>query len=111
MKRRARSHVKEKIRMVAILAILVAIVAVIVIAWKMRNPKTSTKNIAHISKGTTTKEVLQENNWDSDIISNVTVENVPIPKGYSYVSGDVTTGTIIKEGKLAEKQQEITDWY
>ena len=97
MKRRARSHVKEKIRMVAILAILVAIVAVIVIAWKMINPKTSTKNIAHISKGTTTKEVLQENNWDSDIISNVTVENVPIPKGYSYVSGDVTTGTIIKD--------------
>ena len=50
------------------------------------------------SEGTSvSKEKIEALDWSTDIVSNITTENVPIPRQYSYVSGNIETGTIIKD--------------
>ena len=93
MKRRRKN--KERLQMATIVMILIAILLIIVVAWKLMNHNdTSTYKV---SKQDTSEQIIASNGWDDNIVSNITVENVPIPAGFSYVSGSIKTGTIVKD--------------
>ena len=43
------------------------------------------------------KEICEKKEWGNDIIGSATREEIPIPKGYEYKKGDLSTGIIVRE--------------
>ncbi len=87
---------KECIRMAIIAIILILIVVVTIIMFVLMK-KGALPNLFESEGTSVSKEKIEALDWSTDIVSNITTENVPIPRQYSYVSGNIETGTIIED--------------
>lgn len=88
---------KECIRMGVIAVIMILIVIITILAIKIIGNGDISNLIGGKTNQITTKAKLEQNNWDYDIVTNITTENVPIPARFTYVSGNIQTGTIIED--------------
>lgn len=87
---------RECIRML-IIAIILILIAVATITMFVLMKKGTIPNLFESEGVSLSKEKIEELDWSTDIVSNITTENVPIPRQYSYVSGNIETGTIIED--------------
>lgn len=87
---------KECIRML-IIAIILILIAVVTITMFVLMKKGAIPNLFESEGVSLSKERIEELDWSTDIVSNITTENVPIPRQYLYVSGNIETGTIVED--------------
>lgn len=99
---------KKKIFIISSL-IIIAIIATVIIKQKYQIVNQS---IIQIITEEQSRLLAEENNWDNDIITNVTPDGVPIPNEYTYVSGNKETGVIVEKGEsrylFIPYQEEVT---
>lgn len=90
---------KKTSTVIITLTITVIIVTALIIGIMMLITKKEPVNIADNNQGSVTQEVatgkFYENGWDSSVVAEIR-DGVPVPTGYSYVSGEKETGLIIQ---------------
>ena len=90
---------KKTSTVIITLTITVIIVTALIIGIMMLITKKEPVNIADNNQGSVTQEVatgkFYENGWDSSVVAEIR-DGVPVPTGYTYVSGEKETGLIIQ---------------
>lgn len=90
---------KKTSTVIITLTITVVIVTALIIGIMMLIMKKEPVNIADNNQGSVMQEVatgkFYENGWDSSVVAEIR-DGVPVPTGYTYVSGEKETGLIIQ---------------
>lgn len=83
-----------------VIAIILAIIVGLVVIMTINSNKKGTTQQGEITSNENwDQERFDENNWDSTIVAEVN-QNVPIPQGFTYESGDINTGIVVTNEKL-----------
>ena len=82
----------------SLLIIIAVVITIINLPSLMKKDETpieemTPKQVAKL----TVQERADLNEWDLNIVPEITEDNIPIPEGFSYVQGDKSTGLIVKD--------------
>lgn len=87
---------KERIRgiVIAIILILIAIISIVMIILMKKG---KIPNIFKEEETYVSKRLIEELDWDTEVVANITTDYIPMTRNLSYVSGNIQTGTIMED--------------